>query len=115
MLLVIEDPREVARFEDVGYRGLYHVLQGRLSQLEGIRPEDLRLEKSRERASELEARVEVVEDLGSDLILHLSIGPHRLIMRTHPGQAPAEGTTIPLYLPHNKLHLFIDDRRADWA
>ena len=41
MLLVIEDPREVARFEDTGYRGLYHVLQGRLSQLEGIRPEDL--------------------------------------------------------------------------
>lgn len=41
MLLVLEDPREVARFEDIGYRGLYHVLQGRLSQLEGIRPEDL--------------------------------------------------------------------------
>lgn len=41
LLLVIEDPREVARFEDTGYRGLYHVLQGRLSQLEGIRPEDL--------------------------------------------------------------------------
>jgi len=41
MLLVVEDPREVARFEDVGYRGLYHVLQGRLSQLEGIKLEDL--------------------------------------------------------------------------
>jgi recombination protein RecR len=41
MLLVIEDPREVARFEDVGYRGLYHVLQGRLSQLENIGPDDL--------------------------------------------------------------------------
>ena len=41
MLLVVEDPREVSRFEEVGYRGLYHVLQGRLSQLEGIRPEDL--------------------------------------------------------------------------
>ena len=41
MLLVLEDPREVARFEDIGYKGLYHVLQGRLSQLEGIRPEDL--------------------------------------------------------------------------
>jgi recombination protein RecR len=41
MLLVVEDPREVARFEDVGYRGLYHVLQGRVSQVEGIRPEDL--------------------------------------------------------------------------
>lgn len=45
MLLVVEDPREVARFEDVGYRGLYHVLQGRLSQLEGIRPEDLTTEQ----------------------------------------------------------------------
>ena len=41
MLLVVEDPREVARFEDIGYRGVYHVLQGRLSQVEGIRPEDL--------------------------------------------------------------------------
>ncbi|MFK7741143.1 MAG: recombination mediator RecR [Planctomycetota bacterium] len=41
MLLVVEDPREVARFEEVGYRGVYHVLQGRLSQLEGIRPDDL--------------------------------------------------------------------------
>lgn len=41
MILVIEDPREVTRFEDTGYRGLYHVLQGRLSQFEGIRPEDL--------------------------------------------------------------------------
>ena len=41
MLLVIEDPREVARFEAISYRGLYHVLQGRLSQFEGIRPEDL--------------------------------------------------------------------------
>src|SRR5262245_58695210 len=35
-LLVVEDPREVARFEDAGYRGLYHVLQGRISQLEGV-------------------------------------------------------------------------------
>jgi len=41
MLLVVEDPREVARFEDIGYRGVYHVLQGRLSQVEGIKPEDL--------------------------------------------------------------------------
>lgn len=81
----------------------------------GIRPEDLRLDKPGEPATELEARVEVVEDLGSDLILHLSVGPHRLIMRTQPGCAPAEGTTIPLHLPHGKLHLFIDDRRADWA
>ncbi len=40
-ILVVEDPREVARFEEAGYRGLYHVLQGRISQLEGIGPDDL--------------------------------------------------------------------------
>ncbi len=52
MLLVVEDPREVARFEDVGYRGLYHVLQGRLSQLEGIRPEDLTIDRLVARVAE---------------------------------------------------------------
>jgi recombination protein RecR len=41
MLLVVEDPREVARFEEAGYRGHYHVLGGRISELEGTAPEDL--------------------------------------------------------------------------
>src|SRR5439155_24227005 len=41
MILVVEDPREIARFEDAGYRGLYHVLGGRVSELEGTAPEDL--------------------------------------------------------------------------
>jgi recombination protein RecR len=40
-ILVVEDPREVARFEDAGYKGLYHVLQGRVSQVDGIGPDDL--------------------------------------------------------------------------
>lgn len=41
IVLVVEDPREVSRFEEAGYRGSYHVLQGRVSQLEGVTPEDL--------------------------------------------------------------------------
>ncbi|MCR9248734.1 MAG: recombination mediator RecR [bacterium] len=41
IFLVVEDPRELTRFEDVGFRGLYHVLQGRMSQLENIGPDDL--------------------------------------------------------------------------
>ena len=49
MLLVVEDPRELSRFEDVGYRGLYHVLQGRMSQLENIGPDDLRIAELIER------------------------------------------------------------------
>ena len=41
LLMVVEHPREVAVFEQAGYRGRYHVLQGRVSSLEGIGPEDL--------------------------------------------------------------------------
>lgn len=41
VILVVEDPREVSAFESSGYRGLYHVLQGRISSLEGVGPEDL--------------------------------------------------------------------------
>jgi ABC-type sugar transport system ATPase subunit len=81
----------------------------------GIRPEDLQFDKGEATATELEADVDVVENLGSDLILHLSIGHHRVVMRAQPGRCPTEGAAIPLYLPHDKLHIFIDDRRADWA
>ena len=56
MLLVVEDPREVARFEEVGYRGVYHVLQGRLSQLEGIKLEDLTIRALIQRVEEGEFR-----------------------------------------------------------
>ena len=41
LLMVVEHPQEVAAFEQAGYRGRYHVLQGRVSSLEGIGPEDL--------------------------------------------------------------------------
>ena len=44
MILVVEDPRDVGRFEETGFAGLYHVLQGRIAQLEGIGPEDLTLD-----------------------------------------------------------------------
>ena len=42
-ILVVEDPRDVGRFEETGYSGLYHVLQGRVSQIDGIGLEDLTL------------------------------------------------------------------------
>jgi len=41
LILVVEGPREVAAFEAAGYRGLYHVLQGRIAPLEGVGEADL--------------------------------------------------------------------------
>jgi len=44
MVCVVERPSDVAAFEKIGsYRGLYHVLGGTLSPLDGIGPADLNL------------------------------------------------------------------------
>ena len=51
-ICVVEDPYDIGPIERTGeYRGLYHVLGGALSPLDGIEPEDLRL-------AELLARIE---------------------------------------------------------
>jgi recombination protein RecR len=43
-ICVVEDPYDIGPMERTGeYRGLYHVLGGALSPLDGIEPEDLRL------------------------------------------------------------------------
>lgn len=52
MILVVEDPRDLAPFLDTGYRGLFHVLQGRLSSIDGIGPDDLTVEALIRRASD---------------------------------------------------------------
>jgi recombination protein RecR len=44
VVCVVEMPRDVSQIEKTGaFRGLYHVLMGRLSPLEGIGPKDIRI------------------------------------------------------------------------
>ncbi len=51
-ICVVEDPYDIGPIERTGeYRGLYHVLGGSLSPLDGVEPEDLRI-------AELLARIE---------------------------------------------------------
>lgn len=42
-ILVVEEPLEVIAFEKTPYRGLYHVLHGVLSPIDGLGPEQLRI------------------------------------------------------------------------
>ncbi|MCB1166835.1 MAG: recombination protein RecR [Leptospiraceae bacterium] len=50
LLCVVEEPSDVFSIEDTGeFQGLYHVLMGALSPLDGIGPEDLRLKELSER------------------------------------------------------------------
>ncbi len=50
LICVVEQPRDLAALERAGtYRGLYHVLQGRLAPLENIGPEHLTVDRLLER------------------------------------------------------------------
>ncbi|MCB9845985.1 MAG: recombination protein RecR [Phycisphaeraceae bacterium] len=49
-VLVVEQPRDLIALEQTGlYRGLYHVLLGRLSPLDGVGPESLTIDRLLER------------------------------------------------------------------
>jgi recombination protein RecR len=43
MVLVVESPLDVVAFERTSYKGLYHVLHGALSPIDGLGPEQLKL------------------------------------------------------------------------
>ncbi|MFQ5511255.1 MAG: recombination mediator RecR [Candidatus Krumholzibacteriia bacterium] len=50
-ICVVEDPQDVIVLEKTGqYRGLYHVLHGALSPIDGVGPEDLNMDRLDKRA-----------------------------------------------------------------
>ncbi|QGJ72096.1 Recombination protein RecR [Planctomycetales bacterium 10988] len=49
-ICIVEQPRDVMALEQIGtYKGLYHVLLGRIAPLDGVGPEDLTIEPLVER------------------------------------------------------------------
>ena len=61
VICAVEDPYDIGPIERTGeYRGLYHVLGGALSPLDGIEPEDLRIAELVERVREEGTREVVV-------------------------------------------------------
>jgi recombination protein RecR len=76
MICVVEQPRDLAAMERAGtYRGLYHVLHGRLAPLDSIGPEQLTIDSLLERVRQG--------------------GVHEVIMATNP---TLEGDGTALYL-----------------
>ncbi|MFH0771421.1 MAG: recombination mediator RecR [Candidatus Omnitrophota bacterium] len=50
VILVVEDPKDILAIERTGaYKGLYHVLLGALSPLEGIGPDDIKIKELSQR------------------------------------------------------------------
>ena len=53
VICVVQEPRDVLAMEKMGeYRGIYHVLQGAISPIDGIGPEDLKIKELLHRVKE---------------------------------------------------------------
>jgi recombination protein RecR len=82
VICVVEEPLDVQAIERTGeYKGLYHVLHGAISPVEGIGPEDLKIK-------ELLARVQQGENGGEAAI-------KELIIATNPN---LEGEATAMYI-----------------
>jgi len=67
VICVVEEPRDAMSIEQSGcYRGLYHVLCGRLAPLEGYEPQDLTVGKLVERARQPEV-AEIILAMNPDM------------------------------------------------
>ena len=57
IICVVEDPRDVMAFERLReYKGLYHVLHGLISPLDGVGPESIRIKELLQRLQEQEVQ-----------------------------------------------------------
>ncbi|MBI4432992.1 MAG: recombination protein RecR [Candidatus Omnitrophica bacterium] len=66
LLCVVQDPKDVISIEKAGdYKGIYHVLMGALSPLEGIGPKDIKIKELFERLKKTAIR-ELILGTSSD-------------------------------------------------
>lgn len=49
MIMVVEEPLDIVALEKTDYQGIYHVLGGQISPIDGIGPEDLRIKQLMDR------------------------------------------------------------------
>ena len=67
-ICVVESVRDVMSIEDTGqYRGVYHVLGGIISPINGVGPSDLNIRQLEERLKAAEGPVEVILALSGDV------------------------------------------------
>jgi multiple sugar transport system ATP-binding protein len=78
---------------------------GRRRVVLGIRPEELQVAPARTDGSAIPARVELVELLGGEALVHLSSGAVELTARV-PAPFPADCGEVHLVVPADRIHLF---------
>jgi multiple sugar transport system ATP-binding protein len=78
----------------------------------GVRPEDVRVTEPDRDNRSIGARVEVVEPMGSDNYLALTVGGEEWTARVSPEYTPDEESAVTLSFDRESLYLFASDGRA---
>jgi multiple sugar transport system ATP-binding protein len=74
----------------------------------GIRPDHLLQpgQALRGEGATVQTKVEIIEPLGNELIVHSRLGEYSLVFRMPPQQPPEMGATLPVMVELDSLHLF---------
>jgi multiple sugar transport system ATP-binding protein len=80
----------------------------------GIRPEDLHVASGNDPVGVgFDAIVEVIEKLGSEILLDVKVGPHVMVAAVEPTVRTKVRDRLPLALNPDRLHFF--DRQSEVA
>jgi multiple sugar transport system ATP-binding protein len=77
----------------------------------GIRPEDITLRRESESFVPVKARVDFLETLGNEVIIHLATENSIFMSRVPPINLPEEGIVLDVYFNLEKVHIF--DRETE--
>jgi multiple sugar transport system ATP-binding protein len=72
----------------------------------GIRAEDVSIGSSDTTRGGFEARVGLLEPIGSDTFVELLVGDDRLVARVAPASAPGRGDLVWAHISGQRVHLF---------
>ena len=81
----------------------------------GVRPEDIQLEASQTPGITIPGTIDVLENLGADILLYVTVFDRRIVARVPPTISKTPGEHVVLHIPQHRQHLFIDEHRFEFT
>jgi ABC-type sugar transport systems, ATPase components len=72
----------------------------------GVRPEDIKLVDSPLDSTTLKGKIEVIENLGAEVFLHITSGDRNIIIKTAPKDGLSVGSELYFTFNLDKIHIF---------
>lgn len=116
-VFVVEKPKDIILFENIGaYKGVYHVLNGLISPLDGIGPDDINIDKLLSRISDDSRIKEVILALKPSIEGETTMQYIRKVLADKNVNVSKIATGVPIgtdieYIDSLTLELAIEERK----